>query len=691
MSTPDNPAATRPAKADASALAAGQTVFEYQIDKVLGCGGFGITYLAQDVNLQLPVALKEYFPADLAVRGHDQSVQVRSAASASQFDWGLERFIDEARTLASFRQPNIVRVLRYFKANGSAYIVMEYESGDPLKRWLGKQALLDQKKLLHLIYPLLNGLEAVHRLNFLHRDIKPDNIYIRADGTPVLLDFGAARRVSGNRDMTNIISPGFAPFEQYHSKGRQGPWTDLYSLGAVMYWMTTGKKPLESAARVRQDDMPKAANSANVALYGEALLKAIDWALMPDELQRPQDVTAFRQVLLNSECVSTQVIRTEVLPARTPNAAAEPLHKNVMGTIMFLDLVAYSTHSVDQQVVMKALFNELITKVMGSVQESSRIMLDTGDGAAICFLGDPEEALQSALLLRDLLRHKYGKKLSLRVGLHLGPIRMVRDINQRVNVVGDGINVAQRIMDFSMANQIVVSRAYYDVISRISDGTADLFNYLGTRQDKHQRLHDIYAVLDPQAIAPPPESTRAFGASALSHTMAGSALAALDAFSPEVLSGIEAELTQAIGPLAKVLVKKTLSRTTRGTSTQELRDLLALSITDAAAREAFTHPKSTQSVVHSVRQVTQSQRADASQLSPSQHSQSVSRQVSVFSAEQQAMLERALSQYVGPLAKTLVRREAARHDNLAALVAALARHIDQPDEQAKFLSAVHKH
>ena len=246
MSMAGQPPDAKPPAAgvDAAALPAGHKVFEYRIEKALGGGGFGITYLARDINLELPVAIKEYFPGELTTRAADLSVQVRVPESEQQFLWGLERFLDEARALASFRHPNIARVLRYFRENGTAYIVMEYESGDPLKRWLAKQPALDQAGLLKVIYPLMDGLEAVHKLDFLHRDIKPDNIYIRADGSPVLLDFGAARRYTGGRDLTNIVSPGFAPFEQYHSKGNQGPWTDIYSLGAVMYWMTTGQKPL---------------------------------------------------------------------------------------------------------------------------------------------------------------------------------------------------------------------------------------------------------------------------------------------------------------------------------------------------------------------------------------------------------------------------------------------------------------
>jgi serine/threonine protein kinase len=767
MSEPEEKTRTLPVRpagsegGDVAALLPGQTVFEYRIDKMLGGGGFGITYLAQDINLQLPVAIKEYFPGDLAVRAADLSVSVRSTENRAQFQWGLERFLDEARALASFKHPNIVRVLRYFKENGTAYIVMEYESGDPLKRWLAKQPALDQQSLLKIIYPLMDGLEAVHKVNFLHRDIKPDNIYIRADGTPVLLDFGAARRVTGNHDMTNIVSPGFAPFEQYHSKGHQGPWTDVYSLGAVMYWLTTGHKPMESASRVREDSMPKAADTASAVVFGAPLLRAIDWAMTPNETQRPQDVAALRQALLSSDFLKTQTLRAAAVGSNTTVAAqppaaistatvdakmsvttpvdnallayaansqsiplnsAENLRKNVLGTIMFLDLVSYSTYSVDQQVQIKALFNELITKAIGGVKESSRIMIDTGDGAAICFLGDPEEALQSALLLRDLLVHKYGRKLSLRVGLHLGPIRMVFDINNRVNVVGDGINVAQRIMDFSKPNQIVVSRAYYDVISRITDTAASLFDYLGPHMDKHLRSHEIYAVLDPNAAPPAPaERNMEF-----EHTASFAALASLTS---EMVHEIESELAKAIGPLAKVLVKKALPRTV---SAQGLRDLLAVSIPDATAREAFLKPRHSSATVHSAPHgassprsgitgstesrssnlsrpvsmpVSQMARGDASRLpslptgqsrpstsfpsSPSSPS-STSINVHTFSAELQAQLERALSLHIGPLAKTLVRKEAGRQPAFSALVQALAEHIDKADDRAKFVAAAKK-
>jgi serine/threonine protein kinase len=689
--------------ADIAALKPGEAVFEYRIEKVLGGGGFGITYLAQDVNLQLPVAIKEYYPSSLAVRAEDRSVRVRSLEATDQFQWGLERFIDEARALASFRHPNIVRVLRYFQQNKTAYIVMEYESGDPLKHWLSNHAALDQKNLLQIVYPLLDGLEAVHKSNFLHRDIKPDNIYIRADGTPVLLDFGAARRVSIAQDLTNIVSPGFAPFEQYHAKGNQGPWTDLYSLGAVMYWMTTGHKPMEAASRVREDPMPKAVGLASHAAFGEQLLQAIDWALTPDETRRPQKVAALREAFKNSEHLQTQFLPTVSNPAQALNAdpasplsapfnPMETLNKNVMGTIMFLDLVAYSTHSVDQQVEIKILFNELITKAIVGVSASSRIMLDTGDGASICFLGDPEEALRSALLLRDLMLQKYGQKFSMRVGLHLGPVRMLMDINDRVNVVGDGINVAQRIMDFAAANQITASRAYYDVVSRISNGGEAMFEYLGPRRDKHNRSHDIYALVDPSAVRgktasqePLFERTQLIDVS--------------EPIAPEEVRSIEADLIKAIGPLAQVLVKRTLPQ---AGNAQDLRELLSGLIQDMAMRDHFLHSKnnSSRSTIFSSAMATSGQRgntslpgqppskpiASRSSASPSAASQTASNTPLNLSAEQTVLLERMLGHYIGPLAKTLVRKEAARQPTLNALLQALATHLDRPDDRAHFLS-----
>ena len=276
-----------------SALPAGYILNEYRLESVLGAGGFGVTYLATDCNLDLKVALKEYLPIEFAARGADQSVTARSNADANSFDWGLRRFLDEARALASFRHPNIVRVMRFFEGNNTGYMVMEFVEGESLDNWINGRRPLPQQDLLDITGALLDGLSVMHKAGYLHRDIKPANIFIRADGSPVLIDFGSARSVQAGRGLTAMMSPGYAPLEQYHAHGNQGPWSDLYALGGVMYWLVTGAKPVEAAARVRNDIMTPASASLSQGVYSANVLHAIDWALRPDEDQRPQSTEAF--------------------------------------------------------------------------------------------------------------------------------------------------------------------------------------------------------------------------------------------------------------------------------------------------------------------------------------------------------------------------------------------------------------
>src|SRR5574342_748429 len=245
------------------ALPRNYALHEYRIEQTLGIGGFGLTYLATDSNLNLKVAIKEYLPGDLALRGEDQSVQPKSDSSLESFKWGLSRFLDESRTLASFRHPNIVRVLRFFEANRTAYMVMEFVAGESLTEWIRNRRPLDQKTVFAIVNPLLDGLEVIHSAGYLHRDIKPANIFVREDSSPVLLDFGSARMASAGTELTAIVTPGYAPIEQYHSQGRQGPWSDLYALGGVLYWMLTGNKPVEAAARAREELLKPAAKAAD--------------------------------------------------------------------------------------------------------------------------------------------------------------------------------------------------------------------------------------------------------------------------------------------------------------------------------------------------------------------------------------------------------------------------------------------
>ncbi|HSW07096.1 protein kinase domain-containing protein [Aquabacterium sp.] len=280
------------------ALQPGFRLHEYRIESVLGQGGFGITYLATDVNLRAPVAIKEYLPEEIAFRAGDRSVSPNAVRHRERYQFGLEAFLVEARTLATFRHPNIVRVARFFEAHHTAYMVLEYERGSPLRGWWPEHQAIGERGLVARLQPLLDGLAVVHAAGFLHRDIKPDNIQVRQDdGRFVLLDFGSAgQTVALAEAEAVIVTPGFAPIEQY-GIGEQGAWTDIYALGATLYWAVSGHKPPDAEARATGAAM-KSAVDIGRGRYGENFLRAVDWALQPDAAQRPRDIAAWRQALL---------------------------------------------------------------------------------------------------------------------------------------------------------------------------------------------------------------------------------------------------------------------------------------------------------------------------------------------------------------------------------------------------------
>ena len=280
------------------ALKTGVTMHEYRIDGVLGEGGFGITYLATDVHLNANVAIKEYLPQDIVFRASDGVVSPMASEHLSRYKQGLTSFLVEARTLASFRHRAIVRVARFFEANHTAYMVLEVEKGEPLKTWWPQHKPVPEKTLVELLLPLLDGLAAVHKAGFLHRDIKPDNIQVRAsDGSLVLLDFGSAGQTAAVASHgLVVVTPGYAPLEQY-GLGEQGPWTDLYALGATLYWAVAGKKPPDAETRKADPKAYSRAVEAGRDVYGDAFLRAIDWALHTDPAKRPRSVAEFQRAL----------------------------------------------------------------------------------------------------------------------------------------------------------------------------------------------------------------------------------------------------------------------------------------------------------------------------------------------------------------------------------------------------------
>jgi serine/threonine protein kinase len=281
-----------------NALSIGTRISEFEIIGLVGEGGFGIVYRAFDHSLQRRIALKEYLPSSLAVRRDDMTVRVKCA---EPFNVGLRSFVNEARLLARFDHPALVKVFRFWEANGTAYMVMPLYEGVTLKQAIRRRtAPPDEAWLRALLVPLLEALEVVHGASCFHRDIAPDNILLLADDRPVLLDFGAARHVIGDmtHNLTVMLKPGYAPIEQYDESThlRQGAWTDLYAVGAVVHYCITGKPPPAAVGRTLKD-IYRPLSEAAAGRYSARFLAAIDHALAPMPDQRPQTIAAFRDEL----------------------------------------------------------------------------------------------------------------------------------------------------------------------------------------------------------------------------------------------------------------------------------------------------------------------------------------------------------------------------------------------------------
>ena len=283
-------------------LAAGTMIDHYVIRSVLGAGGFGITYLAQHELLGRNYAIKEYIPDEFSYR-EGQSVRSTSHSEPT-YRWGLERFLAEARALARFKHPSIVNVVSVFELNDTAYMVLDYERGRDLGVWLKELGRPPtQGETDRIVLALLSALDAVHEHGLLHRDIAPDNILIRDDGTPVLIDFGSARESVRGRSkvMSAIVKRGYSPPEQYTSRpALQGAWSDIYALAATIYRMLSGEIPLDATDRMLDDDLPPLVSRVR-GTYRLSFIRAIEHGLRLQSRDRPQSVRAWRDELFSIE------------------------------------------------------------------------------------------------------------------------------------------------------------------------------------------------------------------------------------------------------------------------------------------------------------------------------------------------------------------------------------------------------
>ena len=289
------------------ALTGGARLGDYRILRLLASGGFSFVYLARDAKDReaMPIAIKEYFPVGLAVRPASTSTLIVPQACRAAFGRGLSCFFEEGKALARLQHANVVRVLNFFRANGTAYLVMRYEEGVTLQEHLEQAAAPPAETWLRELFAsVLRGLRAVHSHGVLHLDVKPGNVYVRADGAPMLIDFGATRRaLSGAAaGLSFIHTPGFASPE-HHRGGELGPWSDIYSVGACMYACLLGDTPLSAEERLPEDRLPPAARRW-AGKYSAALLAAIDRCLRMEPRERPQSILALQKLFAESSLVA---------------------------------------------------------------------------------------------------------------------------------------------------------------------------------------------------------------------------------------------------------------------------------------------------------------------------------------------------------------------------------------------------
>ena len=500
---------------------------EYKLVSVLGVGGFGITYLARDTLLEKDVAIKEYFPSADVARVDGGAVTLTNTQRTEEYQGGLESFLKEARTLAGFSHPHIVRVNRYFKANGTGYMVMDYEEGETLKTYLDKHPFPSEASIKSLLAQLLDGIGKIHAVGFLHRDIKPDNIFMRADGQPVLLDFGSARHVvsGAERTLTTLITPGYAPFEQYTAKSAQGPWSDLYALGGVLFFMVTGENPPDALSRMKEDTVADILVRSQHR-YSNEFLDAILWPLALDEKKRPQNVADWRRRILGDMPAETatppdllidefdagtqSTIASAAGPAtqRTTTQAPLTVPATSNGSVRDVrsvaggssaspetqDISKFLDQRDDLERVMKAKFQRVLTVMFTDLKGSTAIAEASGDiavrsmlkryhdlcliavnrhgGTLVKTIGDGslshfEDATTACRAAADIQRGMEEINLSkIYKTMLLARIGMHTGecILEKHDVFGDVVNTASRIESAANPGEILISEDTYNAI-----------------------------------------------------------------------------------------------------------------------------------------------------------------------------------------------------------------------------------
>jgi serine/threonine protein kinase len=519
--------ATKAGELYPNALSEGAMLNEYSIVEVLGVGGFGITYRARDTHLEKDVAIKEYFPSGIVSRKSEGGVTMTTPSAEVEYQSGLDRFLKEARTLASFSHPNIVRVLRFFQAHDTGYMVMDYERGTSLRDWLQRNPQPEEETLLALVAPLLEGIEKVHATGFLHRDIKPDNIFIRENGTPVLIDFGSARQsLATTHALTAMVTPGYAPFEQYGSGAEQGPWTDIYALGAVLVYAMIGRAPPDAIARMKNDRLGDELAVAALR-YSPRVIDAVRHAMAVDEKARPQTIADWRPALLGEipqkPAAAARTVTGEARTQRVAELAAslpspdtqdiskllqqrDDLERAVREkfqrvlTVMFTDLKG-STAIAEAQgdIAVRGMLKRHHDLITVSVRANGGTLVKTiGDGSLSHFEDALAACRAAAAIQRGMeainLAKDFKTLLLARIGMHTGECLLEKN-----DVFGDVVNTASRFESAANPGEILISEDTYNAISDKTEFYSR-FDREVTLKGKSQTFKAYIVFWDPKEI-----------------------------------------------------------------------------------------------------------------------------------------------------------------------------------------------
>ncbi|HWE25141.1 MAG TPA: protein kinase [Myxococcales bacterium] len=623
------------------ALRPGAVIGRFELVREVGHGGFGVVYEARDIELGRLVAFKAVRP------GPRQQVHE-------------QRLLWEAEAAARLSHPNIVTLFDVGRAAEGPYLVMELLRGCTLARRL-ERGPIALAEALRIAIDVAKGLGHAHVQGVIHRDLTPGNVFLRDDGEVKILDLGLAHAF-GHRKIDGGTPAYMAP-EQWRD-APEDERTDVFALGVILFEMLTGNLPF-SRREEKSLGEPVEAPPLDVEEL-PAMARLVARMLADDPVERPRDarevlaaLTMLRHDLERAQSSSTQSISAaHAQPVRRPNTRPNP-DRTWLCSVVCMDIVGYADESVELQATWRGRFDSYLARALRDVPEADRIVLASGGGVAVCFVGDPEAALASGLtLLGTLVREeaRHDNRMHVRVGMHLGPVKLVRDIDGNLNGIGDGLHVAQRVMSFAGDNQIFVSRSFYDVARCLSDEYRPLFTFGGARADEKGReyvVYELHATEDRDGQIPRSSS---------SFEITHSPPAPPDT---SVMTAIESRAALILGPIAHHLARTVGCR---ASTPRELGEALAAFMPVSRDREEFL--RSCAAASTSPEAVTSGPRSPPPQSRCSG-----------------PVLERArrdLAVYVGPIAGILVSRAAAKAASEDDLWELLATEIASPKDREAF-------